>query len=260
MTRKKKITLTANLCIAVVLIGLGVAIFTADLTQVFISVGAPLKSGNGNNVSLMFQLENLKTGDDYTLQVAKLLRDNNVPATFFVGGKWASDNRDKVINLTQISLFELGNHAYNNRNLSKLKEKDQNAEIVGCHTMVKTITTGGFSSVITGGEDGGVDPNITETEPTPGVEMKLFLPPNGNFNKRTLRCAERNGYRTVIWSRNATESTNLYTDAGANLKGGELILLRPNLATYTFLTNAINTKLYEKAGVTLTTVSQSIGV
>jgi peptidoglycan/xylan/chitin deacetylase (PgdA/CDA1 family) len=258
MTKKKKITLVANLCIAVVLIGLGVAIFTADLTQVFISVGAPLKSGNGNNISLMFELENLKAGDDYTDKVAKLLRENNIPATFFIGGKWASDNRDKVITLSQTSFFELGNHAYNNRSLSKLKEKDQNAEIVGCHTMVKAITKGGFSSVITGGEEGGVDPNIEETEPTDGVEMKLFLPPNGSFNKRTLRCAERNGYKTIIWSRNATASTDLYTDAGANLKGGELIFLRPNLATFTFLTNAINTKLYQKAGVTLTTVSQNI--
>ncbi|MDR0462027.1 MAG: polysaccharide deacetylase family protein [Christensenellaceae bacterium] len=252
MTKRKKITLFSNLCIATILIGLGIAVFTVDLGAVFISVGAPVRNGSrtDSNISFMFVLE-----DDakYVPEIVAMLRDTNTPATFFVGGNWASKNRDKVKLIAETPCLELGNHAFTNRNLASMKEKEQNAEIVNCHSIVKMIT----SSAITGSEvENGEDGD--EIESRSGLEMNLFLPPNASFNKRTLRSAERNGYRTVIWSRNATDTKTLYNDAMRDVRAGDLILMRPNLSTYTFLSDALIKKSYEKLGLGIASVGDNL--
>jgi len=231
----------SNLCIVVVLVGLGVAVFTTDLSNVFLSVGAPVYNGNreGNKVSLMFVVE-----DDARMlpDIMQKLKDSSAQATFFVGGKWASSNR--VIAMSIARDFEIANHAYNNQNLAKIKTKDQKKEIQNCHSLVKAITAGTPLNTQAGNQV--VD----------GVDMKLFSPPNGSFNKNTLKSAERLGYKTVIWSRDATESS-IYYNATNGVCSGDLVLMRPNAATFGALPGILNE--YARLGFSVVKVSENIG-
>jgi len=240
---KKKTAIIANLCIVCVLVGLGVAIFTTDLSRVFISVSAPIYTGGteGKNVSLMFVLE-----DDarFLPETLDLLQERKVPATFFVGGKWASANRDQLVRIAGNPDFEIANHAYFNRNLSKLNETNQRKEIQNCHSMVKTITAGTPLNVQQGNA-------IVE-----GIDMKLFMPPNGDFNKNTLKSAEKLGYRTVMWSRDATTGS-IYDKAVTDLTGGTLVLIRPSLSTFAALTGILVE--YGRKGFTVVRASENIG-
>ena len=238
----------------VVLVGLGIAVFTTDLSSVFISVGAPVSSGNRNSdkISLMFVVEN---DANFLDEVIELLKETGTPATFFVGGGWASRNRDKVIKLAQD--FELGNHAYNNRSLAGMKEGDQRAEISNCHSMVHTITSSTQISITENNQESEED----FIKSKQGVEMKLFLPPNGSFNRRTLRSAEQLGYRTVMWSKNATQtagniSTVVILNTATDVRGGDLVLLRPDSATFAVLRSILNS--YETQTLQIVSVSNNI--
>jgi peptidoglycan/xylan/chitin deacetylase (PgdA/CDA1 family) len=229
MANRKKVTLISNLCIALVLLGLGAAIFTADITNLFISVSAPITNGNadGGKVSLVFVVEDDARYLDETLA---FLKNTNTPATFFIGGDWASKHRDKVIAISRE--FEIGNHAYNNKSLAKLNEKTQYSEIASCHTLVKTITSATEVPVGAGGQVG-------EFQQNPGVTMNLLLPPNNSFNKSTLKCADGLGYRTILCSRDATNGI-IFDKAVGGISGGEFVLLKPSLSPYAALTSILS--------------------
>ena len=190
------------MCIAVVLVGLGVAVFTVDMTNIFISVSAPVQNGNrADRISVMFVVEN---DARFLNEIIDLLEDrDNVDANFFIGGQWAINNRDTVKRIAD--RFEIGNHGMTNRNLALIPERDQNNEIQGAHDVLADII---------------------------GEPPSLFLPPNGSFNNRTLRVAERLGYRTVMWSRDA--STALQASSG------DFVMLRPSLATLTKLNSLLH--------------------
>jgi peptidoglycan/xylan/chitin deacetylase (PgdA/CDA1 family) len=222
MVNRKKAGLITNVCIAVVLLGLGIAVFTADLGGIFISVSAPVSAGKNGQISLMFVLdEGVKTADlDNTI---KKLESTNTKATFFVSGAWAAKGNNKEfvkILAGKGELFELGNMGYTGKNLAKQSESAQYAEILNCHKLIKAIT--GETSFET--VDGAV-----EAVQSTIVEMNLFLPLNGVFDKKTLKCAQKLGYRAVMWQRDAT--ANAIVNAVENLSGGEFILMKPDFTT-----------------------------
>lgn len=204
----KRLTVISNLCIAMMLVGLSVAIFTADLTGIFISVNAPVSAGNRHRgeISIMFVVE-----DDarFLTEILDMLEEREIPATFFVGGNWAGNirNLDYVKRIAEN--FTIGNHGFSNKSLAPMREVDQQTEIANAHNLIREIT---------------------------GKQMNLFLPPNGSFNNRTLRSAERLGYRTVMWSRPATQGI-IFDKAVYGVQSGDFIKFRPSLATFSSLNN-----------------------
>jgi peptidoglycan/xylan/chitin deacetylase (PgdA/CDA1 family) len=244
---RKKIALVSNICIAVVLIGLGIAVFTADLTNLFISVSAPVQGGGaeGRNVALMFVVEDdadRKKGERFDLdETLRILKETETPATFFIGGNWASKNIAKVLEIA--ADFEIGNHAYSNSPLAKMNEKAQFQEISAGHGMLKQIT----SSVDGRGQATGE-----------GADLRFFLPPFGSFNKKTLKSAERLGYRTVMWSRDATSGV-IYDQAIGGVLPGEFILMRPFMTSNAALAGVIR-DLRGMKGLNIVSVGQALAL
>jgi peptidoglycan/xylan/chitin deacetylase (PgdA/CDA1 family) len=58
-----------------------------------------------------------------------LLRQNQIKATFFVGGKWMLSHRDRAQQLMSDPLFEVANHSWEHRNLRTLSGKTLTDEI-----------------------------------------------------------------------------------------------------------------------------------
>src|SRR5262249_41650641 len=61
--------------------------------------------------------------------IVDYLRENNVKATFFAGGKWLLTHRERAQQLMSDPLFQVGNHAWEHRNLRRLSGASLRTEI-----------------------------------------------------------------------------------------------------------------------------------
>lgn len=108
----------------------------------------------------------------FTPQILAILEKYDVPATFFVVGKFAEKYPD-IVEAEIAGGHEVENHTYTHPNLKKdtfLKDKD---EIKNCGEVIKKLT---------------------------GRQPHFFRPPKRLYNKDTLVAASELGYKTVLWT------------------------------------------------------------
>lgn len=207
--------------------------YLGNVTGVFSSnnIGA-IYHGNPENkaVSLMI---NVYWGNEFIEPMLNILKDNEVKATFFVGGSWVNNNPE-LFNKIYESGNEIGNHGYWHKDHDKIDYNRQVSEIGLCHEIVKK---------------------------TCSYEMTLFAPPSGAFNNQTLEIANKLGYKTIMWSKDTIDwrdkdKTLIYNRATKNAKFGDLILMHPTEKTLEALDDII--KFYKNNNFNLTTVSENI--
>ena len=224
-----------NLCIFTI-VGI-VAIFAiiAGINAIPTSaISGVYYNGNkeSNNVSLMI---NVYWGTEFLDDILKILEEKNVNTTFFVGGTWAVLNEDYLTKIYNAG-HELANHGYHHKDHNKLDEEGNINEIQTTHTIIKELLD---------------------------VEMNLFAPPSGAYDKTTVSAAESLGYKTIMWTRDTIDWRDqdadlIYKRAIKNASGGDLILMHPTKATVEALPKII--EYFQNNNFDLTTVSNNIGV
>ena len=160
---------------------------------------------NSNKVSLMF---NVYWGTEYIAEILQVLDRYNVKTTFFVGGIWVEKELD-TLNKIVSKGHEIGNHGYLHKDHEKLSYDQNYDEIKVNHDLVKVST---------------------------GIEMNLFAPPSGSFNKATIESSSLLGYTTIMWSKDTIDwrdkdSNLVFKRATEGVTGGELILAHPTAHT-----------------------------
>jgi peptidoglycan/xylan/chitin deacetylase (PgdA/CDA1 family) len=81
-------------------------------------------------VALTFDLcEQANERSGYDADLVNFLRDHQVKATFFAGGKWMRSHPEKTMQLMADPLFEIGNHAWTHGNLRVLKGRKMEDEM-----------------------------------------------------------------------------------------------------------------------------------
>lgn len=158
-----------------------------------------------NKVSLMF---NVYWGTEYIIPILDVLDRYNVKTTFFVGGQWV-EKESEVLEEIFARGHEIANHGYFHREHEYLTYEQNYEEIKVNHELVKSIL---------------------------GIDMTLFAPPSGSFNKSTLSVAKDLGYSTIMWSKDTIDwrdkdANLIFTRATNGVKGGELILAHPTQCT-----------------------------
>ncbi|MGN0820000.1 MAG: polysaccharide deacetylase family protein [Christensenellaceae bacterium] len=193
---------------------------------------APIYNGNreGNSVALMF---NVYENSENVKKIIGKLKEYNYKATFFVGGCWADDNNDAIAYIIE-SGNEIANHGYFHKNHKKLDLEQNISEIKNNHELIKGIC---------------------------GVEMKLFAPPSGAFNKDTLKASEMLGYKTIMWTKDTIDWRDkdvekIVSRATKNLIGGDLVLMHPKDQTVVALDRIL--KYINEQGMVADTVSHVI--
>lgn len=207
----------ANFVIVLSVVCLGFLTFQGGTQGVFSSYKSDIiYNGNSKNntVSLMF---NVYQGNEYVEQILNILKQNNAKATFFVGGIWALKNEECFMKIYN-SGNELANHGYWHKDHSKLGDSEQVLEINMTHELVQRMT---------------------------GVEMTLFAPPSGAFNKHTAYLAESLKYKTIMWTRDTIDWRDqdaqlIVQRALKNVQAGDLILMHPTKETVNALQNIID--------------------
>ena len=188
-----------------------------------------------NKITLMV---NVYWGTEYLDDMLKTFEENNVKTTFFVGGTWAvkeSEMLEKIYNAGH----EIGNHGYYHLDQGKKSLEKNREEISNTHNLVKSLI---------------------------GVEMNLFAPPSGSYNKSTVEVANELGYKIIMWTEgrdtvdwnHKTDCEWVFQHAIKNCKGGDFVLMHPTQATRDSLDRIIKT-LKEK-GFELCTVSENLGL
>jgi len=235
---RKNASLFVNICIAVVIISLGAIVVTTDLNSIFLTVSAPIYSGNrrSSNLSLMI---NVSGNSEHVVEIKEILVRYNVDVTFFVTGNFALQNMGLVRDMAK--QFEIGNHGFSGTDIRNMRESEQKAQIWNTHEMVRSVTA---------------------TNNSDGLEMRLFSPPYGSFGRTTLRVAQALGYTTIMWSRDATDSNYMndelvFQRATVNVMNGDIILLDLNAHTIKALPRIIS--YYLERGFGVVRISDNIG-
>ena len=183
-----------------------------------------------NNISLMF---NVYWGTEYLDGILEILDKHQVKTTFFVGGQWVEKEPEMLQKIISYG-HEIGNHGYFHKDQEKLSYDQNYDEIKVNHDLVKSISN---------------------------VNMNLFAPPSGSFNKATVESAMNLGYTTIMWSKDTIDwrdkdANLIYLRATTNVVGGDLILAHPTECTLKALPLIL--EYYKMNNLRVTTVSECL--
>lgn len=212
----KKSLFKANVVIILMLFVLvGLAISNANALNVKADARV-IYAGNSqnNNVCFMF---NVYQGNEYVMDILDILDKYQVKTTFFIGGCWASKNME-VVKEIYTRGHEIANHGFFHKDQDSLNFDQNVQEIKLCGDLISK--------------------NL-------GVEMNLFAPPSGAYNKTTVDAAESLNYKTIMWTHDTIDWRDqdadlIFKRATKNLANGDLVLMHPTAKSVEALTNILS--------------------
>jgi len=183
-----------------------------------------------NKVSIMF---NVYWGTEYIEDILEVLDKYDVKTTFFVGGSWVEKESEIFKKMCSYG-HEIGNHGYLHKEHEYLDYDNNYQEIHATHNLVKVYSD---------------------------IDMNLFAPPSGSFNKSTLKSASDLGYKTIMWSKDTIDwkdhdANLIFKRATNNIIGGDLILVHPTEHTLKALPLIL--EYYKVNNLYVTTVSDCL--
>lgn len=183
-----------------------------------------------SNVALMF---NVYSGSEYVENILSILNKYAVKSTFFIGGVWAEKSLNTLYDI-YINGHEIANHGYLHRDHNKI-DYDANAdEIMATHNLIKQYLS---------------------------IDMHLFAPPSGAFNKATISACNDLDYSVIMWTRDTIDwrdqdSNIIYNRAINGVGNGDLVLMHPTYATVKALPMIITYLI--ASNYNITTVSECL--
>ncbi|MCF8012025.1 MAG: polysaccharide deacetylase family protein [Clostridiales bacterium] len=190
----------------------------------------PIYQGNTGKKEIALTC-NVFWGEDILPAMLKILDDNNVKMTFFIGGTWAEKNEELTEEIYEKG-HEIGNHGYSHPHPDRLSKEDNLQDIQKCEKVLNNI-----------------------------IEKKtnLYAPPYGERGPAVLQAADQADYLTVLWSIDTVDWKNPTPDTILNkinekAHNGAIILMHPTFPILHTLPEIIQS--LREQGYSLVTVSQ----
>jgi len=144
-------------------------------------------------------------GVDYTDELLRILAENDVRTTFFLGGYWVEKYPEYVKKIVAAG-HEIGNHTYSHPHLNNLSPAAIRQELERNHNNIKAIT---------------------------GTDPFLFRPPFGEYSNKVIEVAQELGYYTIQGSIDSLDwkdvSAQFIVDRILSQAGpGEIVLMHNN--------------------------------
>ena len=108
----------------------------------------------------------------YTSNILDTLKENNVPATFFITAHYVNTASDLVQRMIDDGHI-IGNHTVNHKSMPNLNQTELTDELMNLHTSIYQKF---------------------------GYEMKYMRPPKGEYSEKSLNYTTKLGYIPVMWS------------------------------------------------------------
>ena len=191
----------------------------------------PIYRGNEKKPMVALMV-NVSWGTEHLGEMLRVLREERVPATFFLEGSWLKKHPDEARALMKEG-HEIGNHAYSHPLMSRLSPQRIRGEMFRTEQLI---------------------------EETLGIRSKWFAPPAGDFNQTVVEEAARLGMKTVLWTvdtvdwRKSSTPELMVERVRRGVAGGSLILMHPTDRTVKALPEII--RVIKEKGLRLGTVSE----
>ena len=192
-------------------------------------VPKPITRGNETKPKVAFAC-NVFWGEEVLPGLLKVLAQNDVRITFFLGGSWVKKNPDLVKDMAAAG-HELGNHSYSHPHPNSLTKAQNQEQILQTEKLILDLT---------------------------GVKTRLYAPPYGEYNNDVLAAAREIGYTTIMWSIDTIDwqrppQEKIKERVFSKLSNGAIILMHPTAPTLAALPELISE--IKRKGYTVTTVS-----
>ncbi|QOL19270.1 polysaccharide deacetylase family protein [Candidatus Bodocaedibacter vickermanii] len=188
----------------------------------------------------------------YQSQVIKYLRDQNVPATLFISGKWMRSHPDIAQQLIVDPLFEIGNHAWSHANFGIAPVDLIEQQVLATQAQYILLRDQIAQTALSIGM--GDEMSLIPPQPV------LFRLPYGRCNDVSLQRLQHFGLKVIQWNHVGLEgypATQSACEAFVDkLHSGSIVLLHGNHVpkhTLSFLQKVI--PLLRQKGFTCVTVS-----
>ena len=138
-------------------------------------------SGDIKAVALTFdmcELETITTGCD--VDVLNVMRERDIPATLFMGGKWMRTHSRRVKQIMAEPLFEIANHNWSHGNAALLSSEELKDQILWTQSEYELLR-----------EEAG----LSDIPPVP----TLFRLPYGRNSQNALKTIAGLGLRVIQW-------------------------------------------------------------
>jgi len=164
------------------------------------------------NEKMLFLTFDAGYENGYTEKILDTLKENNIPAAFFLVGTYLQNNPELIKRMVDEG-HVIGNHSMGHANMTKKSAEEFLAELKKFESVYESII---------------------------GFEMpKLYRPPEGIFNENNLIIASENGYETVLWSatyadwdnKNQPTKEQAFSKLLPRLHPGAILLLHSTGAT-----------------------------
>lgn len=203
IVNKKKLMLVLVLMLLLV-------IFLATLKKISINTMNyydPIYRGADDEKKIAFAC-NVVWGNEYLPDILRILKENDIEITFFIGGDWAEKYPEELKAIYNAG-HELGNHGHNHKKQSQLNIEQNKQEILKAEEAINNVT---------------------------GVKTLLFAPPYGDVNKTVTNCAEALGYKVIMWSIdtidwNTKDYSKILERVEKKQHNGAIILMHPTEVT-----------------------------
>lgn len=155
----------------------------------------------------------------YTSKILDTLKENKVPATFFITAHYVNTEPELVERMIKEGHI-VGNHTVNHKCLPEISDEEIKKEVMQLHQAIYEKFN---------------------------YEMKYIRPPKGEFSERSLQTTNSLGYKNVMWSfayqdwneKKQPSEEEAKKKIIENFHNGEIILLHGNSKTNTNVLDTI---------------------
>jgi peptidoglycan/xylan/chitin deacetylase (PgdA/CDA1 family) len=179
-------------------------------------------------VALTFDLcERASEVTGYDAELVNYLRDNNIKATFYAGGKWMRSHPEKAKQLMADPRFELGNHAWTHGNMRVLSGDELQNQVRWTQAQYELL----WEELAQDAQQCGVSPSeINKIPPLP----LSFRYPYGTCGIEALDFMAEQGLPSVQWNIVTADPWHKQTAEGIaktivqGIKPGSIIIAHAN--------------------------------
>lgn len=191
---------------------------------------SPIYRGHPEKKMVAF-LINVSWGTEHIPGILKILKENDIQASFFIEGQWAQENKNYLQMIVE-QKHVIGNHAYNHPNMANLNENEIKEQIEKTNEILEAI--------------------IKE-------QPRWFAPPSGSFNEKVVQMADEAKMETILWTVDTIDWKNpsvsvMINRVINNIHPGATILMHPTLAVVNGLETLIEE--IETEGYKIDTIEQ----
>ena len=155
----------------------------------------------------------------YTKNILQILKENEVPATFFITAHYLNTQEELVKQMLEEGHL-VGNHTVNHKSMPELTDEQIKKEVMDLHQAVYEKFA---------------------------YDMRFLRPPKGEYSERSVKATNALGYKTVMWSfayEDWDENKQPSEDDAkekilSNVHNGEIMLLHSNSKTNMSVLSAI---------------------